>query len=112
MSDVFDGLDAIFSAEDVFGEPVVYVPKATGLPLGVTGTILAIWVERPVFAIAGEADTDATEVRLHVPAATVTPVEGDTAQRVKTGRRCRVVTPIQPDGQGMVAAALEDLPPA
>lgn len=105
MADVFDGMDQEFV--DVFGEPVVYTPKATNVPLGADGKISAIWIERPGLAVAGEADTDVAEVTLHVQASVVVPVEGDTAQRVKTGRTCRVVPPIRPDGQGMIACALE-----
>lgn len=107
MTSVFDGLDAIFTAPDVFGEPVVYTPKATGVPLGADGTITAVWIEAPGFVVQGEAGTDTIEMTLHVSAAIVTPVEGDTVQRVKTGKTCGVVTPIRPDGQGMIAAALE-----
>ncbi len=104
MSDLFDGLADIFV--DTFGEPVAYVPRATGIALGADGTIRAIWVERPVFAVSGEADTDAIEATLHVPAA-VAPVEGDVATRIKTGKVARVVPPIRPDGEGMIACALE-----
>lgn len=111
MTDVFDGLAEIFTAPDVFGEPVVYVPKANGVPLGDEGTVQAVWVERPGFAIQGEADTDVTEATLHIAEAIIVPVEGDTVQRVKTGKTCRVVTPIHPDGQGMISAALEVIAP-
>jgi hypothetical protein len=103
--DVFAGLDAIFA--DTFGEDVVYTPKATGIPLGVGGKIAAIWIEQPLIVATENADTDATGIELHVQAWVVTPVEGDTVQRVKTGRTCRVVTPIQPDDKGMISVALE-----
>jgi hypothetical protein len=106
MSSVFDGLDNVFVA--AFGEPVVYTPQSTGVPLGPDGTISAIWIDVPGFAVHGEADTDTTEITLHLRAADVAaPAEGDTARRVKDGRTCKVVPPIRPDGKGMIAVSLE-----
>jgi hypothetical protein len=109
MSDVFDGLDEIFA--DTFGEPVIYTPKATGVPLGAGGTINAIWIEQPIDVVRGEADTDTTVTELHVQASIVAPKEGDMVQRVKNGKTCLVVTPIHPDDKGMIVCALEAVAP-
>jgi hypothetical protein len=99
---VFDGLPDIFA--DTFGESVIYTPLASGVP----ATITAIWLETPLDIALTGADGDAINTDLHVRATDVAaPAEGDTAQRVSNGKLCRVVPPIRPDGNGMIALALE-----
>lgn len=87
------------------GEPVIYTP-AGGTPV----EIEAIWIEGAVSATFDDVGTDARAADLHVRAADVpAPREGDIAQRVATGKTMRVVTPIRPDDQGMIAVALEQI---
>lgn len=106
MVDLFADMPGIF--EDTFGEPVVYTPAATGVPLGADGVIQAIWIETPGLVVQGEADSDAIIAELHVQAAIVAaPAEGDTARRVADGKTAKVVPPFRPDGNGMIVCGLE-----
>jgi hypothetical protein len=103
MSSVFDGLADIFA--DTLGEPVVYTPASTGVPLAIT----AIWLERPVeLVMRGESGADDVSTELHLRASDVpSPKEGDAVVRSGTGKTARVVPPIQPDDKGMIACTLE-----
>ena len=100
----FDGLPEIFTNADFgFGEAVAYTPAATGIP----ATISAIWIARPLTVTLGQVGEDATDVMLHVRAADVpAPQEGDTVRRVATGETMQVATPIEADGNGMIAIRL------
>lgn len=98
---VFDGLPDIFT--DTFGEPVSYMPVATG----VARTISAIWWEASLDAALDGVDVDLSETKLHVRAADVpSPKEGDRAQRVSDSKVMLVSTPILPDGKGMIVCNL------
>jgi len=98
----FDGLPDIFV--DTLGEPVVYTPIATGLPL----TIEAIWTERSTDVVIGEgAPVDSIQSTLSVRATDIaSPEEGDVARRVADGKEMKISTPILPDGKGLIRCAL------
>lgn len=100
MASVFDGLPDIFTG--VFGESVDYTPVG-----GVLRRINAIWIETPISIAFDNVTTDEGKIELHIPVATLTPGEGDTARRVSDGKSCKVTTPILPDGRGMIVCALE-----
>lgn len=98
---VFDGLADIFA--DTFGEPVVYTPKATGIPK----TIHAIWIEHPIEVDFENSGADSRRIELSVRSEDVAdPAEDDTAKRESDGKIMKVSTPIQPDGKGMIVCAL------
>lgn len=106
-SAVFDGIADVFTDPSVFGEAVIYTPLATGLAVGATGTINAIWIERSLDVVVGAVGTDAISSSLSVRVADVAaPCENDVAVRVKDGKRMRVSTPILPDGKGLIVCNL------
>lgn len=101
---VFEGLPDAFA--ETFGEAVIYTPADSGVAL----LINAIWIEEPVTAFDGLASVGADDVNvtLHVRSADVPqPAAGDCVERVATGKTGRVVSPIRPDGMGMIALTLE-----
>jgi hypothetical protein len=101
---LIDGLPDIFTG--TFGEPVVYTPAGEDAePLQIT----AIWIESHVPDVLGEVASDSLRVELHLRRADVpSPAEGDLVQRVETGRTMKVVPPIRPDDQGMIAVTLAE----
>lgn len=111
MADLFDGLADILSDPNAgFGEPVVYTPLATGIPLGSDGTINAIWCEDHEQG-QFEVKSDQSSVRAEVKISDVPePKEGDTVRRKKTGYFGKVVPPIVPDGHGFVSVTLQKIP--
>jgi len=104
MTDLFSGLaDILTDPNTGFGEPVIYTPVATGIPV----TINAIWCEDHE---AGQFDvkSDQTNVRVEVRTEDVAePKEGDTAERVAGGYVGKVVPPIVPDGHGLISLNLQ-----
>ena len=105
---LFASLPGIFV--ETFGEPVIYTPIATGIPIGDGGVIAAIWTEgSEVDGIGLHADTDISVTTLSVQASVVVPVEGDTVTRVEDSKTMKVTTPILPDGKGMIRCNLADI---
>lgn len=101
---VFDGLPDVFAG--AFGEDVIYTPASTG----VARLITCIWIEEPVSAFDGLASVGADDVNVtvHVRSADVPQLSaGDWVQRIANGKTGRVVSPIRPDGMGMIAVTLE-----
>lgn len=109
---IFDGLAEIFTDPSVFGEAVVYVPLATGLPVSGVGAgegqVNAIWSEEPLQTDMLNAADDARRSQLTVNAADIDPQEGDIATRVADGKVMKVSTPIRPDGKGLIVCNLVD----
>ncbi|KRR16869.1 head-tail joining protein [Bradyrhizobium retamae] len=105
---LFARLPGIFV--QTFGEPVIYTPVATGVPVGEDGKIRAIWTDgSDVVAVGSEAQATIGTSTLSVKAADVTPVEGDVATREDDGKTMKVTEPILPDGKGMIRCNLADI---
>lgn len=99
MTDLFDGLPAIF--RDTFGEAVTYT-KAGGAPSEIQAIVLT-----PALLVQGLAEIDVVtaDTEIHCAAADL-PVgygEGDTV--IVRGVSYRVKAPM-PDGRGMVRLPL------
>ncbi len=102
MSNIFDGLASIFVEH--LGQPVVYTPKATGIPK----TINAIPRVEPQLVDLGQAGPSHDTVRRLLDfnlADIANPAEGDGV--TIDGEAFTVVPPIAPDGKGMVSVTLE-----
>lgn len=98
---IYDGLPDIFT--ESLGESVVYTPLATGIPAAIT----AIWDEQPIQVPFNEVPTGDSRVELHVRAQDIpSPTEGDLVFRPAKNVTRRVVSPISPDGKGMISVAL------
>lgn len=98
---VFDGLADIFTG--TLGEPVIYTPASTGVPV----TITAIWIDYPIEVQFEDISVDACRTQLSVRAIDVAePREGDLAKRVSDDKEMKITTPIQPDGKGMIVCNL------
>jgi hypothetical protein len=106
---VFDGLPGIFKS--TFGRPVVYTPIATGVALP---TFTAIYTRRPIaIVLDGDAPADGDVRTLDLALTDVAaPAEGDLVTLPATVSEAaegpfKIVPPIRPDGEGMVAVMLE-----
>ncbi len=100
MTGVFDGLPDIFI--ETFGEPVSYTP-AGGDPVAIS----AIWTQEPIEVLLGDnIAVDAGKTQMSVRAVDVTPREGDSVTRIADNTTMTVVTPIRPDGKGMIVCDL------
>lgn len=107
--DPFDGLADPLAEAPGFGEPVIYIPIATGIALGDAGTIQGIWCEDHQLGMF-DVKSDQQSVRCEVRASDVgSCLEGDTIERVKTAYKGQVVPPIVPDGHGLICVTLQKI---
>ena len=99
MTDLFDGLPAIF--RDTFGESVIYT-KAGGIPLELQAIVLV-----PTLLVQGLAEVDlvSADTEIHCATADLPVGYGANDSVVVRGIAYRVKAPM-PDGRGMVRLPL------
>jgi hypothetical protein len=99
-----------FVDPDGFAESFVYVPAATGLPLGASGYIFGVRNEVSIND-GMEPTTDGRHVTIDFLVADVgDPQRGDLVTRRYNGEQMVVCPPIAADGAGMVRVTLQRPP--